>query len=166
MRVVARCGCCHVSVLITSNTVDGVSIAIWSNLELDISLICACLPPLYPMFRQLTSGFIELTSRGSRSSKSRTNRSKSGVACADYQEGSPDTDEPDKCNYNAPKKGGSFRAWGLNTNISEITSASVVRESGNHRASYIALPDPPEKVENLSAVNVVDVELGTFHGRK
>ncbi|KAM7211169.1 hypothetical protein V8F06_013450 [Rhypophila decipiens] len=131
-------------------TLSGVPIALWSNLELQIGLICACLPALYPMMRQAGSRLMTLTSslRGGLSTSGRSwgTRVVKSASSPRHREGQfgvgntrntngtgPDLTADGACrncghkpepspNTNSPKNklGGSFRAWGINT-ISDIT---------------------------------------------
>ncbi|KAK3324431.1 CFEM domain-containing protein [Cercophora scortea] len=34
-------------------TIDGVGVTLWSGLELDVALICACMPSIYPLFLRI-----------------------------------------------------------------------------------------------------------------
>lgn len=51
--------------MLTAFTVRGVQIAIWSGLECNIAIICACIPALRPLLTRLMPGLIN--SSGTRS---------------------------------------------------------------------------------------------------
>ncbi|KAK3693404.1 hypothetical protein B0T22DRAFT_505145, partial [Podospora appendiculata] len=54
------------SVTALTNT-DSIPVILWSGLELDVGLFCACLPTIYPLLRQLTSDVKKHCPRDGRS---------------------------------------------------------------------------------------------------
>lgn len=38
---------------LTRRAVDGIGVTLWSGLELDVALICACMPSVYPLFLRM-----------------------------------------------------------------------------------------------------------------
>lgn len=72
--------------MLTSFTARGVQIAIWSGLECNIAIICACIPALRPLLGRLMPGLINST--GTRSGQ--RSHGQSGIAASRNRERIPE----------------------------------------------------------------------------
>ncbi|KAK4227147.1 putative CFEM domain-containing protein [Podospora fimiseda] len=111
-------------------TLDNGPLVLWSNLELSIGLICACVPTLYPLFRYTVSKYRKV-SGGQTTGSSGTKFSKSDVSAQRqtpfYKVGSAES-QGELVSQRQGLTGDEAPSWSMNPEISVTSSISQVVE--------------------------------------